>query len=247
MPITTSQLAHMQALLDEYYSLASDVTDQHSAYFLRNDAAPTRYDGNHVRRIRHGDGVDALFEAIDTFYAHLPYRSVRTDWFTPPAIEARLMLEGYIQDAEIVMAITEPPRGQPAEVEVREVPHDDPAFRALLAHEWAEDFDGQWALHTRRGDAFKWYVAMHGTEAIGHFSQRTAGHLAYMESLYVHPDHRLRGVATALVQHTDAAARADGATLTFLPCFWQDTPRHMYAKMGFEPVFAFRSWRKQVE
>ncbi|HEX9565249.1 MAG TPA: GNAT family N-acetyltransferase, partial [Gemmatimonadaceae bacterium] len=65
-------------------------------------------------------------------------------------------------------------------------------------------------------------------------------------SLFVHPEHRNRGIATALVHHTAAMARAAGASTVFLPAFAGDTPKEMYRRMGFEPVYAFSSYLKQL-
>lgn len=244
MPITTSELAWMQALLDEYYTLAADVTEQHGAYFLRNDEAPRHHDANQVRHIRHIEDLDAFFTAVESHYADRAFRTLRTDWFTPPAVEARLLLEGYETGAEIVMAAAEPPRGHPAVVDIRVLPADSPELETLVRAEHGADSTEPLTLIRRRGSAFTWHIAFADGRPIGHLSQRTTGALGYLESLFVLPEHRMRGVGTALLQHADTTSRAAGATLTFLPTWSADTPRHMYAKLGFEPVFAFRHWLK---
>jgi hypothetical protein len=102
--LNAADLAAMQALIHEYHLLAADVTEQHGASFLHNVEAPTRYDGNHVRRIRGDIDIDALFAAVEEHYAHLPYRAVRVDPYTPLAVEARLLLDEYECSIEIVMA-----------------------------------------------------------------------------------------------------------------------------------------------
>ena len=55
-------------------------------------------------------------------------------------------------------------------------------------------------------------------KAVGHFSQRTKDGLAYLESLFVDPAYRLRGIATALVYHATAEAWAAGAGLDRSAC-----------------------------
>ena len=72
--------------------------------------------------------------------------------------------------------------------------------------------------------------------------ERTREGLGYLENLFVLPEHRLKGVATALVQHCAAAARSKGAGLVFLPAAAEDTPKQMYARMGFQPLFHLRNY-----
>src|SRR5262249_27763087 len=106
MRISPDLLARIQDMFDDYHFLATEVEEAHGASFLRNDAAPTR-DGNQVRRIRllPDVGVDEFLAEVDRRFAHLPFRSVRVDPFTaPPALEARLLLDGFRTDTEIVMA-----------------------------------------------------------------------------------------------------------------------------------------------
>jgi ribosomal protein S18 acetylase RimI-like enzyme len=250
--LINADLVQMQALIDEYHLLAADVVEQHGARFLRNDEARTRYDGNHVRCIRDASGIDGLFEAIERHYAHLPFRSVRLDPFTPPAIEARLLLDDYIHETEIVLAADGALAGRAADIEIRTVRCDSEVLERVVALDAPERPDYRddtswrdvWALIQRRSDAFTWYVAFDGERPVGHFSQRTRGELGYLESLFVDPDYRMRGIGTALTHHAAAAARAEGARIVFLPAAADDTPKEMYRRMGFEPVYAFRNYRK---
>jgi GNAT superfamily N-acetyltransferase len=257
MRLTDVQLADMQALIDEYHLLAADVTVQNGASFLRNDDASTRYDGNHVRCIGADVDVDALFAEVDRHYAYLPYRAVRVNPWTQPAVEARLLTDDYMHETEIVMAAAATLRGRPAKIQIRRVACDSVELERIVAREaefgsleeWraaSEERRDVWALTQRRGDAFTWYVALDGERSVGHFSQRTRGELGYLESLFVDPEYRLRGVATALTHHAAAAARAEGARIVFLPAAADDTPKEMYRRMGLEPVYAFRNYRKEV-
>jgi ribosomal protein S18 acetylase RimI-like enzyme len=247
----------MQALIDEYHLLAADVVSRHGAQFLRNDEARTRYDGNHVRCIREVRDVDSLFDAIESHYAHLPYRAVRVDPFTPPATEARLLLEDYLHDTEIVLAAAGQLGGRPADIEIRTVSCDSVELEQVIAREaefasldeWlaaSAERREEWTLIQRRGDSFTWYVAFDDGKPVGHFSQRTRGELGYLESLFVDPDYRMRGIGTALTHHTAAAARVEGARIVFLPAAADDTPKEMYRRMGFGAVYAFRNYRKDV-
>jgi ribosomal protein S18 acetylase RimI-like enzyme len=249
-------LRAVQALLDEYHLLAADVTERYDAQFLRNDDTPTRYDGNHVRCIRGAD-VDGLFAAVEHEYGHLPYRAVRVDPYTPHAVEARLLADDYVCSTEIVMVASGELTGEPANIDIRAVPHDADALAHVVAvdddegrpdyRDSAEPWREVWALIQRRGDAFKWYVAFDGERPVGHFSQRTRGGIGYLESLFVDPEYRKRGIGTALTHQAAAAARADGAQIVFLPADADDWPKHMYRRMGFEPAYQFRNYRRDVQ
>ena len=41
-------------------------------------------------------------------------------------------------------------------------------------------------------------------------------------------------------------ARARGAATVFLPTAPHDTPKQMYARMGFQPVYVFRNYLKRL-
>ena len=60
------------------------------------------------------------------------------------------------------------------------------------------------------------------------------------------PEHRLRGIATALVQRCAESARSKGAGLVLLPADANDTPNDMYLGMGFESVYVFRNYDKRL-
>ncbi|HYB12524.1 MAG TPA: GNAT family N-acetyltransferase, partial [Myxococcota bacterium] len=56
------------------------------------------------------------------------------------------------------------------------------------------------------------------------------------------PGARLRGVATALIAHCVLEARRRGARTLFLTARALDTPKDMYARMGFRPAAITRNW-----
>jgi GNAT superfamily N-acetyltransferase len=246
----------IQAMIDEFHFLAADVTEKMGACFLRNDATPTRYDGNHARHIRLEGGVtvDAFMAEVDRFYSYQRFRAVRVDPWTTPAVEARLLADGYGASGvgvEIIMATDGEVGGAAADVEI--VPVEDDwgwaALRELMVADQGNDSGGEetFTLARRRGDAFTWYLAIVEGRAVGHFSERTRDGLGYLEDLLVLPEFRLRGIATALVQRCARSAREKGAGLVFLPADANDTPKDMYRRMGFEPVYVFRNYVKLLE
>jgi GNAT superfamily N-acetyltransferase len=254
MHLTESALLHIQDMIDEFHLLAADVTEQMGACFLRNDQTPTRYDGNHVRRIRLPDGVtvDAFFEEVERFYSYQGFRAVRIDpWTRPAAVEARLLQEGYGATGvgtEILMATDGRIGGRIGDCEI--VPVEDEwgwaALRELMLADAGNESGGEetFTLARRRGDAYTWYLAIVEGQAVGHFSERTRDGFGYLEDLMVLPEYRMRGIATALVHRCAASARSKGARTVFLPADANDTPKDMYLRMGFEPVYVFRNYVK---
>jgi GNAT superfamily N-acetyltransferase len=255
MRISQDQLSQIQDMLDEYHFLAADVDEWRGATFLQSHAASSRHDGNHVRRIRLNPDVslDEFFAEVERRQVHQTFRAVRLDPLTTPeSIEARLLLEGYDCDIEIVMATDGEIRGHPSEVEI--MPIDKKAdwdhLLALFAQHESWGYAARpkevFSMARRRGDAFTWFLALADGKAVGYFSEQSKSGLGYLEDLFVLPAYRLHGIATALVHHAAASARSNGARVVFLPCAANDTPKEMYRRMGFEPVFVFRNYSKPV-
>jgi GNAT superfamily N-acetyltransferase len=253
MRLTEAQLLQVQDMLDEFHFLAADVTQLMGACFLRNAATPTRYDGNHVRCIRLDEAVsvDAFFEEVERFYADQAFRAVRIDpWSAPASVEAGLLYDGYSVNIEIVMATDVALGGKAAEVEIRPLDGEQgwSDLQRLMEQDGGNNDGGAetFQLARRRGAAFTWYLAYAGGLPVGHFSERTRDGIGYLEDLMVLPEHRMKGIATALVHRCAASARDKGAGIVFLPAAAEDTPKLMYARMGFEPIYVFRSYVKTL-
>jgi ribosomal protein S18 acetylase RimI-like enzyme len=246
MLMTTSQMAWVQALIDDYFALGADVTDRCGSSFLRNLDAPSRRDANHVRRARHGaeDDIEAFLAAITDHYAGLPYRAVHTDWFTPPPLEARLLADGYHCVTNLVLGTDAPLLGAPPPCEVHTIPHDAPALAPLFEAEFETMWRDEWAMAQRRGDAYRWLVSIQDGRPAGHIAWRVRDGLGNLQSLYVLPDHRHRGLATALLHAATNEARQAGAGLVFLYTRADETTKDLYRRLGFEPMFPTRQyWR----
>ncbi len=67
-----------------------------------------------------------------------------------------------------------------------------------------------------------------------------------VESLFVQAEYRHRGLATALIHHCVADARAHGAGPVVIVADASDTPKRMYAAMGFRPVAVKREYLKTL-
>ena len=67
-----------------------------------------------------------------------------------------------------------------------------------------------------------------------------------VEDLFVQREYRHRGLATALIHRAVADARDQGAGPVVIVADPTDTPKHMYAAMGFAPVATIRNYRKEL-
>lgn len=62
--------------------------------------------------------------------------------------------------------------------------------------------------------------------------------------MFVQPDYQHRGIATALLTHCVDDARAHGANEVVIVASPDDTPKQMYADLGWRPVALKRQWHK---
>ena len=95
---------------------------------------------------------------------------------------------------------------------------------------WAEVDRGAWA--TRRLSRPTW-VAVVGLEPVGFTDLEPDGHL---DMMFVHPAHQGRGVASALLEAVEAAARGQGLSRLFTEA--SITARPFFERRGFRLVAA---------
>ncbi len=67
-----------------------------------------------------------------------------------------------------------------------------------------------------------------------------------VEDLFTHPDFRHRGLASALIHHCVADCRRKGAGPVVIVADPTDTPKNMYAAMGFRPVALYSHYLKKL-
>jgi GNAT superfamily N-acetyltransferase len=137
------------------------------------------------------------------------------------------------------MALSEPPAGRDFEEAPVEV------TRALrLAWARSEGFELGESEYQRQADAEEDVAHRRGVRAlvardaagepVGYALFLTDGETAEVEQAYVTPALRGRGTGGALVA---AAARAGGATETFIIADDEGDPKRLYLRLGFRPVW----------
>ena len=235
------------------------------ATFVRNPEIPDIWDANHVAHITAAtpDEVDGLLARVEREFAGSNHRQFRLEFTTPPALEARLTLEGYQRTEELVMLLEGELQGQPKRHEIRPLT-DDAGWQAYTAlhdldwHEYKErmpstgGFDEKTAEAMMRSRQLKtppvrhWLACVDGEPRAYLSSWGGVDGVGMVEDLFTHPDFRHRGLATALIHHSVLEARRDGAGPVVIGADPKDTPKRMYAALGFRPVAVKREYLKRL-
>jgi GNAT superfamily N-acetyltransferase len=237
------------------------VFEADGATFVRDRSVPAIRDSNHVAHVTAAtpEAIDRLLDRVEREFAGFPYRRFDLDFTTPPAFEARLALDGYTRGDALVMLLAGELRGAAPAHEVRPVKSDLDwdANAALHRLDWASYADrlgrpaeaevGEAMFRAWRAKSppVRTWMAYVDRVAAAYLSswEGTDG-VGQVEGLFTHPDHRHRGLATALLHRGVADCRAHGAGPVVIVCDPDDTPKQMYAALGFRPVAVKRSYWK---
>ena len=243
-----------------YNELGNTVVAEPRARFVCSPATPWVHDANIASWVRADtdEEIDGVFARADDLYAGLTHRKVMIDPDTPAAFEARLVLEGYEPHPHLELVLDGDLHPAPSPADLRLVESDDD-WRSLTAlwqldHEeeaakgqhdpWAPGVAEQMvaAKRVKAPDLRFWLARVDGTDAA--FFSSWPGHagLGIVEDLFTRPEFRGRGIASALIAHSVADARERGADPVAISARTTDTPKHMYAALGFRPSGISRSY-----
>lgn len=244
-----------------WLALGNEVFDVPNGRIVRNRRLPAKRDSNHVQKVRActPDEIEALLATADREFEELPHRASYLDFRTPPAFEARLQLEGYERIEALIMLLEGELAGTPKPYDIRLIEDDIGWAEYELLHEI------DWRDSNTKPETERWnprvgflsdrvksppvrsWLAYDGNRAVAYFSSWGGiDAVGQVENLFTHPDLRHRGYATALLHHCVADARAQGAGPVVIVCDPNDTPKRLYASLGFRPVAIKRSYWKDV-
>ena len=246
-----------------FMALGSERFDAEGATFIRNASVPLIRDANQVISVgaSSANEIDRLLARADREYAGSPHRQFRIDFTASPEFEARLVLEGYERKDTLVMLLEGDLIGaaKPHDIRPVESEADWQAYSSLHEidlREYAEKIPGgieapvvEQLMLARRvksppvrywmayvdGDARAYLASWEGLDGVGQ-----------VEDLFTHPEFRHRGLATALLHQCVADCRAHGAGPVVIAADALDTPKRMYAALGFRPVAISRTYRKEL-
>ncbi|MEX2204966.1 MAG: GNAT family N-acetyltransferase [Myxococcota bacterium] len=229
--------------------------------FVREPRAPEVYDANFAAfpRARTPAEIDAAIAEIEAEFASAEHRQIFWDPGTPLPFEARLQLDDYVAHDEVVLALEGALGARVrADVEIRPAERDAD-WEAITELCWLDHeeevkkgFHGPWprsiterivACKRWKAPAVRFFVARVEGVDCGFFSGFPGENgVGLVEDLYTRDDFRGRGVATALVAACVADARARGAGPVLIGARPDDTPKQMYAAMGFRPLCVRRAY-----
>jgi GNAT superfamily N-acetyltransferase len=251
------------AVSQAWFGFGNERFEADGATFMRNRAIPAIRDANHVTEITAStpEEVERLFARVEREFAGIPHRGFVVDFTTAPAVEARLLAEDYRCDGVLLLALDGDLRTRARDCDIRRVDDDAgwAAHKVLSKLNWTEGRErhnapqdvplaDMWAASQRsKSPPFTYWLAYVDGEARACLSSWGGEDgIGEVEDLFTHPDFRHRGLATALMHHCVADCRARGAREVILGCDPGDTPKQMYAAMGFRPFAMKRAYWKNV-
>jgi GNAT superfamily N-acetyltransferase len=261
---TMSDLARRAlAVNDAFFVLGNESFEAEGGTFIRNRDVPIIWDANHVTAITASTAAEIgrLLERADREFEGLRHRRFNVDARTPPEFEARMALEGYERRELLLLLLEGEVAGSPKPFEVREVT-DEAAWRQygalndLDASEYAErlpDYSPEVAsylleLRKRRAPPVRHWMPIEDGAPRGYLSSWTGlDGVGFLEDLFTQIEYRRRGLATALIRHCVAEVRREGAGPVVIGADPADTPKRMYAALGFRPVATVRAYLKRLK
>ncbi len=248
---------------EAFSALGNERFEAEGATFVRNREIADIWDANHLAHITAStpEEIDRLLERVEREFAGSKHRQFRVEFTTTPALEARLALEGYQSTEELVMLLEGELQGQPKRHEIRPLIDDAgwQAYTALHDLDWREykdripgSFDEKTAEAMMRSRQLKtppvrhWLACVNGEPRAYLSSWGGVDGVGMVEDLFTHPDFRHRGLATALIHHGVSEARREGAGPIVIGADTTDTPKRMYAALGFRPVAVKREYLKRL-
>ncbi|GAB3480708.1 GNAT family N-acetyltransferase [Nocardiopsis coralliicola] len=242
------------------WGLGSERVPLGAAVVARREAAPALDLANFLYAVR-PDGPAELAGVLGRA-AELGVHRAVVERTTPAWVEAELAMRDWRLDRELRLELDPGARlaGVPPDGEVRPASAVDPDW-SVRAGMFRDDHLEEDA---RRGDPPR--PAEHTAATVAHRAALEEGGAVYhcavrsgdiagfactwqspeglgvIEDVFVRPGHRGRGIATALLHHAVAVLRAGGALRIGISAEVDDTPKHLYARLGFRPRRLLRSW-----
>jgi ribosomal-protein-alanine N-acetyltransferase len=185
-------------------------------------------------------------------YAGTLHRRFDLDPFTPPPVEAYFSFGGYNLSTALLMVLEGEPGGRPSDVPIAPVTSkaEGTHLRELMimfkAPYFGRDLAGGASDHVMAKPAITFWLAEWRGQPAGFLSGWLHSGLCFLEDLFVHPDYRNRGIATALVHRVTHELRSQGGGAAFLEAAVEDTPKEMYRRMGFRPIALLREYWREV-
>jgi GNAT superfamily N-acetyltransferase len=259
------QLAY--ATFAGFHAVGHEQLNAQQLCIVRDARVPNIYDANFAHRVRAQTEpeIEAVLKHLDEAFADYGHRHVLWDPDMPAACEARLVVEGYRPHNPLVSLVLEGPmrsHARPPQVDIRpattdadwdsiaalkQSDHEEQLVRGFH-FDWPQAITDEMTRAKRcKHDTVHYVIARAGDVDCGFFSAwpgqaGTGMRMGMVEDLFTHPDYRGRGIGSALIAACVEDARARGASCVLVSPLGADTPKHMYAALGFRPLCVQRSY-----
>ncbi|HET7737909.1 MAG TPA: GNAT family N-acetyltransferase [Tepidiformaceae bacterium] len=236
----------------ENLALGNEVRAIRGGRLIRNREFPILWDANHVDTITAStpEEVDGLLDLASRELSHASVLRFDVDNRTPAAFEARLILEGFGCETALVSILEGDLLGRAPVVDIRVVQTDADwdTFAALKGLDWEgeRDVGVAMAAHKRgkTSHARYWFAWEDGAPRGFLSSWEGIEGVGQVEDLFVEPGYRNRGLATALLHNAVADCREHGAEAIVIVAAAAETPKQIYARMGWRPIATKREYRR---
>ena len=208
--------------------------------------------------------IDSLLTSADEVFSSLSYRHFVIDPFTPPAFSAHLALSDYNEHSATVQMVLD---GQlikkaagpaPAFYPVKSAA-DWATLRELVLADHAEGgrtqgsvlsesiTDGIVASYRAKEGACQFFIAeLNGAPCAYGSGINCPNDFGMVEDLFTLPKFRKRGMASAVIEHCVDYCRSKGAGPILIGSHANESPKHLYNSLGFDPVCLTRDYIKQL-
>lgn len=256
--MTTTDARRVAAARRWFRRQGLDAVEQDGVTIVQTPAHPQTWDMNFVEAGPNADPQAVLRALNETFDAASSW-VVHIDSLTDPGVEAALALAGFREETVLIEMLAVRPSTPRPSARVTLTPVGDAnwsGFAALADADMREgkrtgEYDARVAaglmegMRRRLGACDYWVLEEDGT-AIGYGMTAVCPNgLGLIENLFTLPEHRGRGVMSGFILEAAERLRAAGCDGVFLDAHAHDTPKHLYARLGFAPVALTRTWVKR--
>lgn len=248
-----------------YRALGNRASEGPHCRLVVDEQWPDIWVANHVQhpRAQTDAEIDVMFAAIERTFVHCDHRLIMADAFTPDALIARLLSDGYAElDATIQMVLDGPLArvdAPPMTIRRAEAEGDWTTLYGLMREDHGEgarshhlDLADEITLGLvrdiqRKAGASTMYLAELDGQAVAYAAGvDCANGLGLIEDVFTLPDYRGRGVASGLVAHAIGGLRMDDPRRPiFLGAHARQKAKHLYRGLGFVPLAVTREFLRE--
>lgn len=245
-------------LVEQFWSLGAETIDLGLGRLVRSPSAPEHPLGNFLTSVRvsdEGQLISLLAEVASV--AGMPCRRILLPPGTPQCVEALLALHDWRLDTQLQLVLPASDPAAPAAVALEQVHAEEDwlAIEELFRIDHIEQDRRAGRRERPVADTHSAVLLRRSLEPVSYFVTRRTSRMAgciglwirsdgvaMIEDLFVHPDVRGQGIATRMLRGVISIARHRGAGPVLIGAEVDDTPKRLYARLGFRPTAVTRSY-----